>query len=290
VTAGGSRSLFTVVNVSTAELDEQVSDFSLAKQVNISYISEYNQTLLQEVKDSQAAFASLNASSFIGSQGVAEGAAALASIQNTAACGSRAYTTSNAFECLYVCTALAMPDCRKAAAYGYASVHSLLLSSKNPAEHANFSVMNTTDNAIVPAIAVADAQLKTALASPAPGFLRFAQCAWIGRSFVSIRTNLCGRVADTINVMWLCCGLLALLLMYLPFVFVKAEKRFKRINSEKAKLERDKQYDDLRTRGRRQSHAPLNSPPSSTGGSAAAAPAPSGTRVDYVSLDIPQNM
>ena len=50
MTQGGSKSLFKVVNVSTAALDEQIADFSLGRQINISYISEYNQTLLQEVK------------------------------------------------------------------------------------------------------------------------------------------------------------------------------------------------------------------------------------------------
>ena len=37
ITAGASRSLFKVVNVSTAELDKQVADFSLAKQVGNSF-------------------------------------------------------------------------------------------------------------------------------------------------------------------------------------------------------------------------------------------------------------
>lgn len=295
VTQGGSRSLFAVVNVSTAELDKQVADFSLSKQINISYISEYNQTLLKEVKDNQATFDNLNAASFIGSTGVSEGTAALSSIStggiHATACGSRIYTTSNAFECLRICQASAIVACRRSAAYGFASVHSQLLSLTNPMVLTNITAMNTTVNAIVPAIGVADAQLKMALNTLASGFLRFNQCGWIGKSFVSIRTNLCGSVADTINVMWLCCGVLAFVLMYLPIVFIKAEKRFKRTNLEKEKMAHDKKYEPLR-HARRQSlsQPPLNSSSFPGDGAPASASAPPTSSIDYVSLDIPQYM
>jgi hypothetical protein len=242
VTQGGSKSLFKVVNVSTAALDEQIADFSLARQINISYISEYNQTLLQEVKDNQAVFNNLNATSFIDAAGVSIGSAALQAIQNIAACGSRTYTLSNAFECLGVCTSAAISNCRTATAYAYITLHSQRLSQINPLLLANISSMTSTVNAIVPAISVADAQLKTALSVLSSGFSRFDQCAWIGKSFIRIRTNVCGNVADTINVMWLCCGVLGFVLMYVPVAIVKAEKRFKRKDPMKDRLESRQKY------------------------------------------------
>jgi hypothetical protein len=278
--------------VSSAALDKQISDFSLGQQVNISYISEYNQTLLQEVKSNQAVFVSLNASSFLEAAGVAAGVAALQAIQNTAACGSRTYTESNAFECLRICTSGSMANCRIAAAYGYIAVHSHLLSLVNPYVLANISAMNSTVNAIVPSIGAADLQLKTALGALSSGFARFNKCEWIGKSFVTIRTNLCGNVADTINVMWLCCGILAFILMYMPIVLVKAEKRFKRKNpnverfnlreKSRAKIAAAEQLRRASIYGTR----PLNSSPAIATASSVTAAASEAV----VIVDIPQNM
>ena len=106
------------------------------------------------------------------------------------------------------------------------------LSATNPLVLTNITAMNTTVNAIVPSITTADNQLKSALTSLSTGFARFNQCGWIGTSFVNIRTSLCGSVADTINVLWVCCGVLGFVLMYLPIVIIKAEKRFKRVNKD----------------------------------------------------------
>jgi hypothetical protein len=279
-----------VVNVSMAELDKQVAEFSLDKQINTSYISEYNQTLLREVRDNQAAFNNLNATSFIGAAGVSEGIVALNSIQNIAACGSRTYTTANAFECLRICQASSIDTCRKAAAYGFVTVHAQLLSVNNPMVLSNITAMNTTVNAILPAIGSADVQLKAALNSLASGFSRFNQCGWIGKSFVTIRSNLCGSVADTINVMWLCCGVLAFVLMYLPILFIKAEKRFKRKKLKKEQPAHNQNHDPLSAGARQQTQSPLNPPASSAGGASAFPSAPPATHVDHVSLDIPQYM
>jgi hypothetical protein len=74
---------------------------------------------------------------------------------------------------------------------------------------------------------------------------------------------------------------------HLPFVIVKAEKRFKRVDSNKEKVETYKKYDALR----RQSIGTLNAPqgPDAAAGGAAAA-APSGGSHDVCIVDIPQNM
>ena len=72
--------------------------------------------------------------------------------------------------------------------------------------------MNSTIMNIVPTINSADATIKAALSTLLSGFDRFNQCAWIGKSFVNIRSSLCGNVGDTINVLWLCCGVLAVVL------------------------------------------------------------------------------
>jgi hypothetical protein len=169
-----------------------------------------------DVCDYQVVFTSLNATSFILSDGVAIGVAALQAIQNNAQCGSRTFTINNVRECLALCSAAAMSNCRTAAAYGDVSVHALQLSSINPVLLGSISSMNSTVSDILPSISAADALLKAVLSALSSGFSRFNECAWIGRSFVSIRTNLCGNVADTINVMWLCCGILAFVLMYVP--------------------------------------------------------------------------
>ena len=177
-------------------------------------------------------FVGLNATSFILSAGVSEGVAALAAIQGKTGCGSKTFTVDNASTCMGFCTTGApLNNCMKAAAYGFVTVHSALLSATNPLVLTNITAMNTTVNAIVPAISVADSQLRAALSSLSTGFSRFNQCGWIGTSFINIRTSLCGNVADTINVLWICCGVLGFVLMYLPIVIIKAEKRFKRPKS-----------------------------------------------------------
>jgi len=71
-----------------------------------------------DVKNNQAVFDGLNATSFITSAGVSEGAAALAAIQMTANCGSRSYTLVNVSACLIYCTVTAdINNCKKAIAY-----------------------------------------------------------------------------------------------------------------------------------------------------------------------------
>ncbi len=292
MTQGSSNSLFAVVNVSTADLQKQVDDFSLSKQINISYISQYNQTLLKQVNDNQGIFQNLNASSFILPDGVVSGMNALASISNQAACGSRTYTTSNVSECLKTCQPSLIAACRTAVAYSLVVLHSQQLGLANSMVLTNISAMNSTVSVIVPTINQADVLLKQSITSLTSGFKGFDNCGWIGKSFVTIRSNLCGNVADTINVMWLCCGVLATVLMYLPFIFVKAEKRFKRINLDKEKQAHDQKYAPAQ---HNHQQSPSEAPPHNSSGASADgvmafASAPRDSGANFVSVGIPQNM
>ncbi len=214
MTVGGGRSLFAVVNVSTSVLDQQIADFSLTKQINVSYISQYNQTLLKDVNDNQAVFNSLNATTFLEAAGVATGAAALAAINNNPACGNTLYLLSNASRCFSFCAGNA--NCRLATAYASVTSYSQAISAANPVVLSNIAAMNNTIVQIVPTINSADATIKAALSALSSGFGRFNQCAWIGKSFVNIRSSLCSNVGDTINVLWLCCGVLAVVLQCVP--------------------------------------------------------------------------
>jgi hypothetical protein len=292
VTKGGSRSLFKVVNLSTSLLDDQIAEFSLSKQINVSYISTYNQSLLQDVQNNQAVFTGLNATSFIDSAGVITGTQALSAIQNIPACGSRTFIVSKAYECLSVCTGAAVANCNVAAAFGFIVVSSQVINQSNAVVLADIEVMNKTVNNIVPTINQADALVKTALSSLSSGFANFDKCDWIGKSFVTIRKSLCGGVADTLNVIWLCCGVLGFVLMYLPIFIVKAEKRFKR--NKKDASEQSEQHGPQSTKTPSQSsgrdHELSLSHVQATGTAAAASSGAAASADHHVFVEMPQNL